>query len=334
MPSTHSQLDLPDPPMARDSREAGHPTLACPRCRRSLIPPGTVAIKCDTCDFIICCQDGIWRALPAERARHFQKFVEEYETVRQAEGRGSADSSYYLALPYRDTSGKLSKQWRIRSRSYRALEHLLLKEIESRRSPGGLDLLDVGAGNGWLSYRVALRGYRPVAVDLLVNDRDGLGAARHFLAALPHSFPRFQAEMDRLPFADAQFDIVLFNASLHYSVDYPRTLNEALRCLRSDGDLLILDSPVYRREESGLVMRNECHQRFARLYGFRSDTIPSHEFLTFDLLNELGRELRLTWRVVRPWYGLSWALRPLKSKLLRKREPSQFLILWGKRKSH
>jgi len=329
MSSPRSQLDLPDAPLARDSGNWCYPLLACPRCRRSLTPPRNVPVKCDTCDFVICCQDGIWRALSAERVPYFQQFVEEYEIVRQAEGRGSADSSYYLALPYRDTTRKLSKQWKIRGRSYRALEHLFFKEIAPRHP--NLDCLDVGAGNGWLSYRVALRGCRPVAVDLLVNDRDGLGAARHFLAALPRPFPRFQAEMDHLPFADAQFDVVLFNASLHYSVDYHRTLNEALRCLRSDGDLLILDSPVYRREESGLAMRSECHQKFARLYGFRSDSIPSREFLTFDLLNELSQELRLIWKVVRPWYGLGWALRPLQAKLLGKREPSQFLILWGRR---
>jgi SAM-dependent methyltransferase len=304
--------------------------LACPRCRRSLSPLGNSPLRCETCNFAIHFDNGIWRALPPERARYFEQFIEQYETVRQAEGRGSADPRYYLALPHKDISGQLSWQWRIRGKSYRVFEHRVLQELELRDSRG-LDLLDVGAGNGWLSYRVALRGHRPVAVDLVLNDLDGLGAARHFLVALPTPFGCFQAEMDHLPFADAQFDIILFNASLHYSVDYHQTLNEALRCLRSDGHLLVLDSPIYRREESGLAMRKERHDQFARQYGFPSDSIPSREFLTFDLLNELARELSLTWRFIQPRYGLTWALRPLKAKLLGKREPSQFLILWGRR---
>ena len=73
----------------------------------------------------------------------------------------------------------------------------------------------VGAGCGWMSYRLALRGHRPVAVDLLTDGRDGLGAARHYLTRA--AFRRFNADFDQLPFANARFDAVIFNASVHYS---------------------------------------------------------------------------------------------------------------------
>ena len=43
-----------------------------------------------------------------------QQFLEDYATIRHAEGRGSMNSAYYRALPYRDLSGKNSEQWRIR----------------------------------------------------------------------------------------------------------------------------------------------------------------------------------------------------------------------------
>lgn len=306
------------------------PRLACPRCRRSLAPPETVSLKCDACDFVINLEDGIWRALPPERERYFQQFIREYEVVRQAEGRGSDNPGYYLSLPDRDLSGRLTWQWKIRARSYRSFERHVLRALEARHA-SGLDVLDIGAGNGWMSYRLALRGHRPVAVDLQINLLDGLGAAHHYLAVLPHPFLRFQSEMDHLPFADGQFDVALFNAALHYATDYHRTLSEALRCLRPDGHLIVLDSPVYQREESGLAMRNERHQQFARQYGFRSDSVPSREFLTFDILDELARELMLRWDIIHPWYGLLWALRPLKAKLQRRREPSRFLILHGTR---
>jgi SAM-dependent methyltransferase len=286
--------------------------------------------RCAGCDYLMRCQDSIWRALPEDRAKYFQQFVNDYETVRRAEGRGSSDASYYLALPFRDLSRRLAWQWRIRAQSYRTLESRILPIIEGERIRG-MHVLDIGAGNGWLCYRTALRGHHPVAVDLLLNNWDGLGATRHYLAALPHSFPLFQGEMDHLPFGDAQFDMVIFNASLHYSTDYLVTLTEALRCLKLDGHLLIMDSPVYQREENGLAMRAERHQQFAQQYGFRSDSIPSREFLTFATLEELSQDLKLAWRFVSPWYGIAWALRPLKARLLRKREPSRFVILWGRR---
>ena len=60
-----------------------------------------------------------------------------------------------------------------------------------------LRLLDLGAGNGWLSYHLARRGHEAAAVDLTVNDFDGLGAHVHFDAP----FTPVQAEFDHLPFA-------------------------------------------------------------------------------------------------------------------------------------
>src|ERR1700727_2480115 len=108
-----------------------------------------------------------------------QRFVEDYLRIRRTEGRGSDDPEYYFALPFRDLSGALNAQWVMRGRTYRYFERKILAPMERGRP---LDVLDVGAGCGWLSYRLALRGHRPVAVDLLSDRRDGLGAARHYLS--------------------------------------------------------------------------------------------------------------------------------------------------------
>jgi SAM-dependent methyltransferase len=272
--------------------------------------------------------DGIYDALPPDRESIFRQFVHDYEFVRAKEGRGSSSADHYLALPFKDLDGRNVWQWRIRARTFRFMEKHLLPNIENSY-PRGFDVLDVGAGNGWLSYRLAQRGHRPVAVDLLVNDTDGLGAARHYFHLVP-PFLRFKAEMDRLPFMPAQFDVVIFNASLHYSVDYLTTLQEALRCLRKGGHLIVADSPFYGKEESGQRMLQEKRAAFHRQFGFSSDSIPSREYLTTNTLDYLAACLALKWNAYKPWYGLSWALRPVKAKLLRRREPSNFYLLHAK----
>jgi hypothetical protein len=33
---------------------------------------------------------------------------------------------------------------------------------------------------------------------------------------------------------------------------------------------------------------------------------------------------------LKPWYGINWALRPAKARLLRRREPAKFYLLWAK----
>jgi SAM-dependent methyltransferase len=184
----------------------------------------------------------------------------------------------------------------------------------------------LGAGNGWLSYRLAASGFRPIAVDLQSNTFDGLGAAVHYRSVLPTLFPRFKAELDRLPFADSQFDCAIFNASFHYSENYDVTLAEAIRCLRPGGTIIIADSPCYKRDQSGQEMLEERRKGFQARFGFRSDALASCEYLTADRLLTLEARHQLEWTVHQPWYGVRWALRPIIARLSKKREPSQFRI--------
>ena len=247
-----------------------------------------------------------------------ERFLADYLRIRQAEGRGSDDPAYYLTLPHEP----------IRARTYRYLERKILPRME-RESRGGLDLLDLGAGTGWMSYRLAQRGHRPVAVDILTDRRDGLAAARHFFDRLDRSFPRIDAEFDQLPLPDASFDAALYNASLHYSSNYSGTLAEARRCLRPGGRILIIDSPVYRLREHGEMMRRERHAQFLKQYGTTSDHISSIEYLDFATIASLAREIGIEWRIHKPWYGLAWHLRPWKSRLRNARPPSRFWVLEG-----
>lgn len=304
--------------------------LRCPACEHR-ISNIDVGATCPACGFVIPEINGILRALtPTSKAR-FERFVRDYEVVRAKEGWGSQKPNYYLALPFKDLTNKHNWIWRIRARTLLYLQSHVLPKIECAHS-SSCRVLDIGAGNGWLSYRLAKHGYHPIAVDLLDNDVDGLGAARHYLAHSPRGFPRFQADMDHLPFDSGQFDVAIFNASFHYSSDYEITLREVLRCLRRPGIVVVADSPFYWHEESGQQMLEERRAMFERRFGIRSDSSQSREYLTQRILNELAERLAIQWNVCKPWYGLRWALRPLRARLLRRREPSKFYLFWFKAK--
>ncbi|MGN6706923.1 MAG: class I SAM-dependent methyltransferase [Rhodanobacter sp.] len=312
---------MPQTPPAMDTCSARHVAgaaalaglhLRCPRCRTSID-----MLDCPACGFVIAVENGIVHALPPESAAHLARFIADYERVRTAEGRGSDSEAFYLALPYRDTGGTDRAQWRMRARSH---DYIVRHLLDGRR------VLDIGAGNGWMSYRLALAGCRPVAVDLLTHDRDGLGAARHYRARLPSLFPRFQAEMGRLPFADGQFDTAVFNASFHYAEDGEACLREALRCVKTGGTVIIADTPWYARDKSGRQMLAERREMFLRRHGIAADAIASLGYLTDERLRRLADALSIRWEVHRPWYGPRWALRPLVAKLRGRREPSRFRL--------
>ena len=140
-----------------------------------------------------------------------------------------------------------------------------------------------------------------------------------------------QAEFNHLPVMDSYADVVIFNASLHYSEDYAQTLGEGLRVLSPKGSLVILDSPVYRRDTSGGKMVEEREAQFKTKYGFASDTLKSENYLTYNRLEELAKRLHINWKFITPFYGLRWMLRPLVSVFLRRREPAKFHLIVGRR---
>jgi len=302
--------------------------FACPRCRAPLDLTAVDELHCPNDELRFRCVGGVWRFLLPERERYFAPFIRDYETVRRAEGRGgnSGDPAvYYRSLPYLDLAGHASPDWRIRAASFDAFFAQIIHPLEQTEKP--LTVLDLGAGNGWLSNRLASRGHRLAAVDLTINDFDGLGCWHFYETA----FTPAQAEFEHLPFRDGCADLAVFNASLHYAVDVHAALNEALRVLKADGSLVILDSPFYHDGSSGVQMVHEREERFLRQYGLRSDALPSKNYLTYDELKELGTALGLRWQVLTPFYGLAWLLKPLKAMLLRQREPAKFHVIVGRR---
>jgi SAM-dependent methyltransferase len=315
-----------------NTEQSGEIMLRCPGCFGSigyLEQAEAAEIVCSACGLRLSCEQGIWKALLPDRGARYSQFTNDYESIRASEGRGSAESDYYLALPYRDLSGLLSSQWAIRARTFRYIERNILPRVASLTKTC-LRILDLGAGNCWMSYRLQSQGHTPVAVDLLTNNQDGLGAASHYKERLGSLFPRVQAELDNLPFADSQFDLAIFNASFHYSENYKKTLAEALRCVRNGGMVLIADSPWYSDEWSGLRMLEERRAFFVERYGFPSDALQSLEFLTDQRLAAMERRFAIRWRAHAPYYGLRWHVRPLLARLRRARKPSRFRIYSAK----
>lgn len=290
--------------------------LRCPTCGAD----GSMS-RCTGCGFAFTVSDGIVDALPPARLQHYATFIDEYEQIREAEGRGSTRSAFYLNLPFRDITGRHEDQWRIRSRSYVSLLEKVLPAI-----PGGAAVLDLGAGNGWLSYRLARLGYRPVAVDLLTNDQDGLAAAEHYRERLPDLFPRFRAEFHNLPFREGQFALAIFNASFHYAENGEEAMREALRCVSEDGTVVICDTPWYSSVASGEQMVRERRERFLQEHGTASASISSVEYLTDERLAALASRLSIRWKTYAPRYGVRWAMRPVLARLRRRREPARFRI--------
>jgi len=297
-------------------------TFACPRCHTALEQAAADLMVCPVDRLTFQRVDGVWRMLLPERLETFQKFIQDYETVRLAEGRGLPSAAYYQALPDRDLSQRMAADWHIRAASFTVFLKSVLGPFE-QVAGRPLRILDLGAGNGWLSNRLAARSHQVAAVDLTTNDYDGLGCYRYYET----KFVPVQAEFDHLPFLDRFADMVLFNASLHYSTGYEKTLQESFRVLDQAGRLVILDTPFYLDETSGEKMVQERQIQFSQKFGFPSNALDSENYLTYQRLEDLVTKLNLSCQILTPCYGIGWALRPWKARLFGRREPAKFHLV-------
>jgi ubiquinone/menaquinone biosynthesis C-methylase UbiE len=158
--------------------------------------------------------------------------------------------------------------------------------------PGAV-VLDAGAGSCWLSYRLWERGARPVAIDLNTDSADGLGVAELYRRHKGAEIAVAQAELERLPLPERSCDAVVINGSLHYAASPVAALREGLRILKPSGLLIVMDSPFYRRERAGQMMRREFIRSYTRRTGTRPAPIPGKGYITYAEMRQAFRDLRV-----------------------------------------
>ncbi|MEA2358160.1 MAG: hypothetical protein QOI62_1420 [Solirubrobacteraceae bacterium] len=101
----------------------------------------------------------------------------------------------------------------------------------------GLDVLDVGSGQGIDLVRYARAGARVTGVDLTPRHVE-LARAHLAAAGLPGAVVLGDAE--RLPFEDSKYDLVSSNGVLHHTPDIEAALREIRRVLRPGGRARII----------------------------------------------------------------------------------------------
>ena len=77
--------------------------------------------------------------------------------------------------------------------------------------------------------------------------------------------------------------------------------------LSTQGRIVIMDSPVYRRGESGRTNGGrEREAQFKEKYGFASDNLRSENYLTYARLKELGTQIEHPLEIHHPilWLAL------------------------------
>jgi SAM-dependent methyltransferase len=296
------------------------PRFVCPECRTPLGPAShnDGGVHCASCGttFEQRGTRGTLRLLSDARAQEAAAFVAQYRAVRERDGHRPPAPEYYRMLPSVPRDHPQTDEWRIRRESYAHLQAHAIPDIWL----GATRVLELGAGCAWLSYRLATHGYRVVAVDRLDDEADGLGACRHY----PIAFPAVQADFDALPFEPYQFDVVVFNASLHYSNNPAESLREAARMVSPGGAVAVMDSPTFYRDADGEAMVADQERRMRTEHGLAEPIRAGRGFLTHAGIERAFQSLGLRCRFFRSRGPLSWRLRRQIGRWRLGRQPAAF----------
>ena len=211
-----------------------------------------------------------------------------------------------LAAYYDDPlSAAADRYWH--SQEWQAIRPLL--------PPARGQALDVGAGRGIASYALAKEGFAVTALEPDASALVGAQAIRSLalISGLPIEVT--QEFSERLPFADAQFDVVFARAVLHHTSDLGAACREFLRVLKPGGRLLAVREHVISRPQDlpAFLDLHPLHKLYGGenafllpqykaaicAAGFRLDTVlaPLESAINYAPFTEVGLRAELATRI-------------------------------------
>ena len=165
-------------------------------------------------------------------------------------------------------------------------------DIHALGDVDGVRALEFGCGGCQLGIKVSMRGALVTGIDL------SSAQLRHGLAHMDETgvrFPVVQADGERLPFADASFDLVFCDHGVMGFADPYRTVPEVARVLRSGGSFVFNGTTpwiwvAWGDQPDDLPASREMRSDY---FGLRSATSPDPDWNTTDFQLPYGDWIRL-----------------------------------------
>jgi ArsR family transcriptional regulator len=185
------------------------------------------------------------------------------EGLRLLQSRRKDDLRNY----FDELAGRFGRQY-VPGRGWKALAEMLLRLLPP------LDIADLGAGEGTMSLLLAQRARHVIAVD---NSQKMVEYGSELIRRNAVANCEYRlGDMEELPLAPAEVDLVLMHQTLHHVLHPERAMAEAWRVTRAGGRIVILD-----------LLKHEC-EAARELYG--DVWLGFSQVELCDLLREAGFE--------------------------------------------
>jgi len=174
--------------------------------------------------------------------------VAEFLTDQAAERRVLKKRQDKMRAFFDSVAGRLGKDY-VPGKSWKSMAEALLRLIPP------LTIADLGAGEGNSALLLSQRALRVIAVDSSVRM---IEVGRELVRRHGVKNVEFrQGDMEEVPIAAGEVDLVFFSQSLHHALHPDRALAEAARILAPGGRVVVLDLAKHRFEEARELYADE-----------------------------------------------------------------------------
>jgi len=166
------------------------------------------------------------------------QFEKDYLKVREKENRLYTDDEV-KSLPFTTENITHKDEWKLREKSFLRFKEYLTSKKEN------LNILDLGCGNGWFCGQLS-KHFNNSFYCADVNMNELKQAARVFNT---DNIKYVYADIFNTEIRQENIDLIIINAAIQYFPDFKRLINKLLTLIRENGEIHIMDSPLYSNDE-------------------------------------------------------------------------------------
>jgi 2-polyprenyl-3-methyl-5-hydroxy-6-metoxy-1,4-benzoquinol methylase len=161
------------------------------------------------------------------------RFLQDYEMhIKKA---NDIDPKEYDSLPFvYDTC--MEDQLKYRRESFKLIGELLGKNKK-------LNILEIGAWNGWLTHSLGINNNTVTSVDYFVDEVNGLGTRKFYSNP---NWTSIQCDIENPELFEAQFDLIIFNHNIQFLSDPTGIIRHYKNLLSKHGKIVLLGMSIFK----------------------------------------------------------------------------------------
>lgn len=245
--------------------------ILCPICKQTL-KVTTEQMFCSN-NHHFKCENGVYRVMTSETKQFLDNYLNCFNDYRKQEIKQNINAKNVNKLPFTDFDTDI---WKLRIFDLKLIEKLI-------NTDKNLQILDLGAWNGWLSHNLSKNGHQVTAIDYFNAPFDGLETVQYY----DHKFLAIQSPTESPTIFSGTFDMIIINRCLPYFSSLEEHINALKKLLAPNGKIIITGINTLRNPNKVIANLKKSNALFKKKYGIPLLFIPFKGYVDKNDINLL-----------------------------------------------